>query len=99
MVAANTTAAAHRKRMSLNRLADFSGLNRPHLLRVTSGKADATIGWLAQLADTLGIELSALFDPAVLNSAPPTSGGKVAARTGRAVASAGRSGKARVRRR
>ena len=72
MVAENIKAAARRTRMSLNRLADFSGLNRPHLLRVTSGKADATVGWLAQLADTLGIELRTLFDPDVLEApAPP----------------------------
>ena len=49
--------------MSLNRLADFSGLNRPHLLRVVSGKADATVGWLAVVAETLQVELGELFHP------------------------------------
>lgn len=68
MAAENIKAAARRRRLGLNRLADFSGLNRPHLLRVASGQADATVGWLAKLANSLQVELRALFDPAVLET-------------------------------
>ncbi len=71
MVAENIKLAARRRRLSMNRLADFSGLNRPHLLRVTSGKADATIGWLAQLAEHLDVDLRSLFDPSVLDKNGP----------------------------
>ena len=70
MVAENLRAAARRRRMSLNKLADFAGVNRPHLLRVVAGKAEATVGWLAGVAGALQLDLRDLFDPAVLSDEP-----------------------------
>lgn len=63
MVGANIRKAARHHGYSLNKLADFASVNRPHLLRVVRGDADATVGWLSRVARALDIELRELFAP------------------------------------
>lgn len=71
---ANIRALAGQRQMSLNRLADFAAVNRPHLLRVVSGKADATVGWLVKVANALGVEIHVLLLPVEAEPAKAGSG-------------------------
>ena len=63
LVAENVSEIAKQQGMSVNKLADFAGVNRPHLTRFLQGKADVTVGWLAQVAEALDVELATLFGP------------------------------------
>ena len=61
--ASPTGEALRRERdLSVNWLADFSGLGRGHLSRLLRGKSNASLRTLAALANALDVPLSSLMD-------------------------------------
>jgi transcriptional regulator with XRE-family HTH domain len=62
-LADNIRAAAARKEMPLNALADFAGVSRAQLYDALSGKKSVTIAWLSRLALALDVEVWELLAP------------------------------------
>ena len=60
-VAVNIRRLLNERGMSVNKLSDFAAVNRAHLTRVLQCEADATVGWLAQVAKALGVDGSELL--------------------------------------
>lgn len=48
--------SAREKRLTLNTLADFSGVSRAHLFNVLSGSTSVSLDWIAKLATALELE-------------------------------------------
>jgi DNA-binding Xre family transcriptional regulator len=63
LVAANIRDLAERKGVSLNVLADLSGISRPGLHFIVTAKKAATLDTLAQIAEALDVHPSAFFAP------------------------------------
>ncbi len=63
VVAENIRAAAERRGVSLNSLADFAGLSRAGLHFIVTGKKAATLDSLAQIAEALDVEPADLLRP------------------------------------
>jgi transcriptional regulator with XRE-family HTH domain len=61
VVAENIRFYAHEKSMSLDRLADITGVSRRQLYNFLAGEHDITLGWLAKIADALEVEPAALL--------------------------------------
>lgn len=61
LVAANIRDLAEQKGVSLNLLADLSGISRAGLHFIVTAKKAATIDTLAQIADALEVHPSAFF--------------------------------------
>lgn len=53
IIGANIRRLASRRRMSLNQVADFSGMSRSHLYRVLRGTVSITCDGLVRIANTL----------------------------------------------
>ena len=62
-VARNIRASARRKRLTLNALADFSGVSRSGLYAVLATTTSPTIDWIAKVASALGVEPAQLLTP------------------------------------
>jgi transcriptional regulator with XRE-family HTH domain len=63
IVAGNIRAAARRKRLTINSLADFSAVSRAQMFNVLAGSSSATTDWLAKIATALDVEPWQLLAP------------------------------------
>lgn len=61
VIAENIRKHAQQKNLSLDALADFAGVSRRQLYNFLAGTHDVTIGWLAKIADALGVEAAELL--------------------------------------
>ena len=62
LLALNLRRLTEARGISLAAVADRSGIDRRELFAVMAGEVDPGLDWLNQLADGLGVRLSALFD-------------------------------------
>lgn len=62
-IAARIREHSRRRKMSLNKLADFAGISRSHLGRVLSCKQSPTAATLAKLAAALDVNTRDLLPP------------------------------------
>ena len=62
LVLATIKRLAHKRGLSINLLADFSGLDRGHVSRLLRGEKSPTLRTLKKLADTLELSLFELFE-------------------------------------
>jgi len=70
LLAKNIRAAARRKGLTINQLADFAGVSRAQVFNVLGCETSATIDWLAKIATALEVEVWQLLVP------PRQQGGK-----------------------
>jgi transcriptional regulator with XRE-family HTH domain len=61
-VAENIRKYAAKRKMSLNKVADFSGIARSSLYRFLGGQIDITLRRVHQIAAALGVEPSKLLE-------------------------------------
>jgi transcriptional regulator with XRE-family HTH domain len=52
-----------RRQLSINRLADFSGLGRGRVSEILAGKSSPTLRTIGKLADALDVPVRDLFPP------------------------------------
>ena len=57
-------AVAKKKKLSVNKLADFAGVGRGYLSEMMRGKKSPTVRTLAKLATALGVEVRDFLPPA-----------------------------------
>lgn len=63
ILADNIRDVAKRREISLNRLADLSGVSRSQLYNVLAGGTSASISWITRVATTLEVEPWQLIKP------------------------------------
>ncbi|CAN5826575.1 hypothetical protein BH11MYX4_BH11MYX4_22530 [soil metagenome] len=63
VVAENIRAAARRKKVTINALADFATVSRAQMFNVLGGTSSATTDWLAKVAMALEVEPWQLLSP------------------------------------
>lgn len=63
VVAENIRAAARRKKVTINALADFATVSRAQMFNVLAGTSSATTDWLAKVAGALEVEPWQLLSP------------------------------------
>jgi transcriptional regulator with XRE-family HTH domain len=60
-VARRVKSLMERRGLSVNRLADFSGVGRGRMSEILSGKSSPTLRTLGRIADALGVGVEMLF--------------------------------------
>lgn len=63
VVAENIRAAARRKKVTINALADFATVSRAQMFNVLACTSSATTDWLAKVAEALEVEPWQLLAP------------------------------------
>lgn len=68
VVAENIRAAARRKKVTINALADFATVSRAQMFNVLACSSSATTDWLAKVAGALEVEPWQLLSPRFFGS-------------------------------